>query len=201
MKVDFVDRHKDEHGVQPICDALRETGAEIAPSTYYAAKTRPASARAVRDAELTTEITTMYEENYHVYGARKIWEEMGRAGHEVARCTIERLMRTEGLKGAGRAKSPRTTRPKAETERPADLVDRKFAAEAPNQLWVADITYVRTYAGWVYAAFVIDVYSRMVVGWQVSKNLYTDLALDALNMAIGSAASLVDVKSQAAAAA
>ena len=184
MKVDFVDRHKDEHGVQPICDALRETGAEIAPSTYYAAKTRPASARAARDAELTTEITTMYEENYHVYGARKIWKEMGRAGHEVARCTIERLMRTEGLKGAGRAKSPRTTRPKAETERPADLVDRKFAAEAPNQLWVADITYVRTYAGWVYAAFVIDVYSRMVVGWQVSKNLYTDLALDALNMAI-----------------
>ncbi len=109
---------------------------------------------------------------------------MGRAGHQVARCTVERLMRAEGLKGVQRAKSPRTTRPKAETERPADLVERKFVAERSNQLWVADITYIRTYAGWVYAAFIIDVYSRMVVGWQLSKNLYTDLALDALNMAI-----------------
>lgn len=171
MKVAFVDRYKDEHGVQPICDALRETSAEIAPSTYYAAKSRPASVRAERDAELTTEIRSMYEENYHVYGARKIWKEMVRAGHEVARCTDERLMRAEGLKGVQRATSPRTTRPKAETERPADLVDRKFVAEAPNQLWVADITYVHTFTGWVYAAFVIDVYSRMVVGWQVSKNL------------------------------
>lgn len=184
MKVDFIDRHKDEHGVQPICDALSETSAAIAPSSYYAAKTRPPSARSVRDAELTAAITTMYEENYHVYGARKMWKEMGRAGHQVARCTVERLMKAEGLKGVQRAKSPRTTRPKAETERPADLVERKFVAERPNQLWVADITYVRTYSGWVYAAFIIDVYSRMVVGWQLSKNLYTDLALDALNMAI-----------------
>lgn len=184
MKVEFIDRHKDEHGVQPICDALAETSAAIAPSSYYAAKSRPPSSRSVRDAELTAAITTMYEENYHVYGARKMWKEMGRAGHQVARCTIERLMRAEGLKGVQRAKSPRTTRPKAETERPADLVERKFVAERPNQLWVADITYVRTYAGWVYAAFIIDVYSRMVVGWQLSKNLYTDLALDALNMAI-----------------
>ena len=138
----------------------------------------------MRDAELTDAITRMYEENYHVYGARTIWKEMGRAGHEVARCTVERLMKAEGLKGVQRAKSPRTTRPKAETERPADLVDRQFVADAPNQLWVADITYIRTFSGWVYAAFIIDVYSRMVVGWQVSKNLYTDLALDALNMAI-----------------
>lgn len=184
MKVEFIDRYKDEHGVQPICDALRETAVEIAPSTYYAAKTRPASARAMRDAELTDAITRMYEENYYVYGARKIWKEMGRAGHEVARCTVERLMKAEGLRGVQRAKSPRTTRPRAETDRPADLVDRKFVAESPNQLWVADITYVRTFSGWVYAAFIIDVYSRMVVGWQVSNNLYTDLALDALNMAI-----------------
>ena len=138
----------------------------------------------MRDAELTDAITRMYEENYHVYGARTIWKEMGRAGHEVARCTVERLMKAEGLKGVQRAKSPRTTRPKAETERPADLVDRQFVADAPNQLWVADITYIRTFSGWVYAAFIIDVYSRMVVGWQVSNNLYTDLALDALNMAI-----------------
>ncbi|MCT1865276.1 IS3 family transposase, partial [Dietzia cinnamea] len=140
MKVEFIDRHKDEHGVQPICDALAETSAAIAPSSYYAAKTRPPSARSVRDAELTSAITAMYEENYHVYGVRKMWKEMGRAGHRVARCTVERLMRAEGLKGVQRAKSPRTTRPKAETERPADLVERKFFAERPNQLWVADIT-------------------------------------------------------------
>src|SRR5699024_244646 len=107
-----------------------------------------------------------------------------REGHRVARCTVERLMKAKGLKGVQRAKSPRTTRPKAETDRPADLVDRKFVAARQNQLWVADITYVRTFSGWVYAAFIIDVYSRMVVGWQVSKNLYTDLALDALNMAL-----------------
>jgi putative transposase len=102
----------------------------------------------------------------------------------VARCTVERLMRTAGLRGAIRAKSPRTTRPAPETGRPADLVERQFTATAPNQLWVADITYIRTFAGWVYAAFVIDVFSRMVVGWQVATSLYTDLALDALEMAI-----------------
>ena len=184
MKVEFIDGYEDEHGVQPICDALRETAAGIAPSTYYAATTRLASARAVRDAELTAVITTMYEENYHVYGARKIWKEMGRAGHEVAGCTVERLMKAEGLKGVQRAKSPRTTRPRAETDRPADLVDCKFVAESPNQLWVAGITYIRTFSGWVYAALIIDVYSPMVVGWQVSNNLYADLALDAVNMAI-----------------
>ncbi|WP_108847758.1 IS3 family transposase [Dietzia lutea] len=100
MKVDFIDRHKDEHGVQLICDALAETSAAIAPSSYYAAESRPPSARSLRDAELMAAITTMCKESYHVYGARKMWKEIGRAGHQVARCTVERLMRAEGLKGS-----------------------------------------------------------------------------------------------------
>jgi putative transposase len=184
MKVDFVDSYQEEHGVQPILQALEGTPAAIAPSTYYAAKTRPASARSRRDAELTGLIKQIHAENYGVYGARKIWHELLRRGVRVARCTVERLMREAGLRGLLRDKSPRTTRPAAETDRPRDLVKRDFTAAGPNQLWVADLTYVRTSVGWVYAAFVLDVYSRMVVGWQVSTSLYTDLALDALKMAV-----------------
>ncbi|EST19396.1 transposase IS401, partial [Streptomycetaceae bacterium MP113-05] len=184
MKVGYIDQYKEKFGVQPICDALQETAAEIAPSTYYAAHTRQPSARSLRDAELTQEISRIHQDNYGVYGARKVHATLQREGHQVARCTVERLMRTAGLRGVIRAKSPRTTRPAPETGRPADLVERQFTATAPNQLWVADITYVRTFSGWVYAAFVIDVYSRMIVGWQVATSLYTDLALDALEMAI-----------------
>jgi putative transposase len=184
VKVAFIDQHKEEFGVQPICDALKDTSAEIAPSTYYAATARPASARTVRDQELTEEIRVIHTENYGVYGARKIHAALLRSGRTVARCTVERLMRQAGLRGVIRAKSPRTTRPAPETARPADLVERQFTAHAPNVLWVADITYIRTFSGWVYAAFVIDVFSRMVVGWQVATSLYTDLALDALEMAI-----------------
>ncbi|MFC3989267.1 IS3 family transposase [Actinoplanes siamensis] len=184
MKVDFVDSHQAEYGVQPVLQALEDTPAQIAPSTYYAAKTRPVSARSQRDAELTVMIMQIHAENYGVYGARKIWKELRRQGIEVARCTVERLMRAAGLRGLLRDKSPRTTRPAAETDRPRDLVKRDFTAEGPNQLWVADLTYVRTSVGWVYAAFVLDVHSRMIVGWQVSTSLYTDLALDALKMAI-----------------
>jgi putative transposase len=132
---------------------------------------------------LTETITRVHAENYSVYGARKIWHELHRQDVEVARCTVERLMRAAGLRGLLRDKSPRTTRPAAETNRPADLVKRDFTAVRPNQLWVADLTYVRTSVGWVYAAFVLDVYSRLIVGWQVSTSLYTDLALDALKMA------------------
>lgn len=183
MKVAFVDTHKDEHGVQPVLQALEGTPAQIAPSTYYAAKCRPLSARAVRDAVLTERIRKIHADNYSVYGARKMWHELHRQGVDVARCTVERLMRAAGLRGLLRDKSPRTTRPGPETSRPADLVDRDFTATAPNMLWVADLTYVRTSAGWVYAAFVLDVYSRMIVGWQVATSLYTDLALDALKMA------------------
>ncbi|WP_344174779.1 IS3 family transposase, partial [Pilimelia columellifera] len=184
MKVAFVDSQQAKHGVQPVLAALQDTPAGIAPSTYYATKTRPPSARKVRDADLTEQITAVYRDNYGVYGARKVWHELRRRGVEVARCTVERLMRAAGLRGLLRDKSPRTTRPAAETDRPADLVKRAFTATAPNQLWVADLTYVRTTAGWVYAAFVLDVHSRMIVGWQVATSLYTDLALDALKMAI-----------------
>jgi putative transposase len=184
MKVAFVDSQQEQHGVQPVLQALEDTPAQIAPSTYYAAKTRPASARSRRDSELTEMIKQIHQENYGVYGARKIWHELHRRGVRVARCTVERLMRAAGLRGLLRDKSPRTTRPAPETGRPRDLVKRDFTAAGPNQLWVADLTYVRTAMGWVYAAFVLDVYSRMIVGWQVSTNLYTDLALDALKMAI-----------------
>ncbi|WP_230883490.1 IS3 family transposase [Planomonospora sp. ID82291] len=184
MKVAYIEQHKERFGVQPICEALKDTDAEIAPSTYYAAASRPPSARALRDEELTEEITMIHAGNYGVYGARKIHAALLRSGRVVARCTVERLMRAAGLRGVIRAKGPRTTRPAPETDRPADLVERRFTATAPNQLWVADITYIRTFSGWVYAAFVIDVFSRTVVGWQVATSLYTDLALDALEMAL-----------------
>lgn len=181
---------EDHDGVQPVLAALEGTPAQIASSTYYAHKSRPASARSVRDEQLSMRIRKVHTENMEVYGARKVWHELNRQaartpdGRPVARCTVERLMRQAGLRGVLRDKHPRTTRPAAETDRPADLVDRDFTATRPNQLWVADLTYVRTAAGWVYAAFVLDVYSRMITGWQVATSLYTDLALDALQMGI-----------------
>ncbi|MFF4867388.1 IS3 family transposase [Streptomyces sp. NPDC001231] len=184
MKVACIDQYKETFGVQPICYVLAETDTPIAPSTYYAFRTRPPSARSLRDEELTWEIRRIHEANYGVYGARKVHAALVREGFEVARYTVERLMRAAGPRGVIRAKSPCTTRPSPETARPADLVERQFTATAPNQLCVADITYIRTFSGWVYAAFVIDVFSRMVVGWQVATSLYTDLALDALEMAI-----------------
>ena len=184
MKVEFVDSQRKEHGVQPVLRVLEGTPAEIAPSTYYAAKTRPESARAASDRVLAEKIEQVHEDNYSVYGARKVWAELNRHGVDVARCTVERLMRETGLRGLLRDKSSRTTKPAAETRRPGDLVKRDFTAAGPNQLWVADLTYVRTTTGWVYAAFVLDVFSRLIVGWQVTTSLYTDLALDALQMAI-----------------
>ncbi|MGW3167345.1 IS3 family transposase [Streptomyces sp. NPDC001142] len=184
MKVAYIDQHKEQFGVQPICDVLTETDAPIAPSTYYAAHTRPPSARSLRDEQLTEEIRRIHTDNFGVYGARKVHAALVREDITVARCTVERLMRRAGLRGVIRAKGPRTTRPAPETDRPADLVERQFTATAANQLWVADITYIKTFSGWVYAAFVIDVFSRMVVGWQVATSLYTELALDALEMAI-----------------
>ncbi len=185
MKVAFVEAHRDEHGVEPICAALEGTDAQIAPSTYYAHRSRPPSARAVRDAELTEEIKHVHKHNLGVYGARKVHAELVRKGHGVARCTVERLMRAEGLRGIPREKTRKTTHSDgAESPRPEDKVNRQFVADAPNRLWVADLTYVRTHAGWVYVAFVLDVFSRMVVGWQVSTSLRTDLALDALDMGL-----------------
>ena len=159
---------------------------KIAPSSYYAHRTRAASDRSIRDGKLTEEIRAVHTDNYGVYGVRKVHAQLRRDGTAVARCTVERLMRVEGLRGVSRAKGPRTTKPAGETGRPADLVDRRFTAAAPDRLWVADITYVRTFAGWVYAAFVLDVFSRRIVGWQVATTLYTELALDALEMGIWS---------------
>ena len=185
MLVDYIDQHRERFGVEPICHVLKDAGVQIAPSTYYAAKKRPASARAVRDAELAVDIRTAHKANLGVYGARKIHAELNREGVTVARCTVERLMRAEGLRGIPRAKTRKTTvGDGAETERPEDKVKRKFVATAPNQLWVADLTYVRTHAGWTYVAFILDVFSRRIVGWQVSTSLRTDLALDALDMGL-----------------
>jgi putative transposase len=182
--VRFVDDHRDEHVVEPIIDALRGTCAEIAPSTYYAARTRPPSARSVADEVTLTKIRAVHAANYSVYGARKTWRALTRQDHVVARCTVERVMRTNGIHGISKAKSPRTTIPGPVGSGPEDLVRRSFTAAGPNQLWVADITYIRTFSGWVYAAFVMDMYSRRIVGWQVSTSLHTTLALDALEMGL-----------------
>ena len=185
MLVDYIDQHRERFGVEPICTVLRDAGMQIAPSTYYAAKKRPPSARAVRDAKLVIDIKTVHQANLGVYGARKIHAEFNHEGVTVARCTVERLMRAEGLCGIPREKTRETTLGDgAETGRPEDKVKRKFVASAPNQLWVADLTYVRTHAGWTYVAFVLDVFSRMIVGWQVSTSLRTDLALDAPDMGL-----------------
>ena len=164
---------------------LTEHGCKIAPNTYWVAKKRPSSARAIRDEVLKDEITRVHGENLDVYGADKVWAQLNREGTRVARCTVERLMRDLGLSGVRRGKSYRvTTQTDDRQRRPNDLVDRQFSAPAPNRLWVADLTYVKTHAGWVYAAFIIDVYSRMVVGWQLSNSLRSDLAIDALEMAV-----------------
>jgi putative transposase len=163
---------------------LTDAGAKIAPSTYYAARTRPPSARAVRDEQLTAEIRRVHQANYGVYGARKVWHQLRREGTPVARCTVERLMHTDGLTGAIRGKSRRTTVPAALAARPGDLLDRDFTAPAPNRRWVADITYVATWSGFVYVAFVTDLFSRRIVGWRASTSLRADLALDALEQAI-----------------
>jgi len=179
--IEFIDQHRDRFGVEPICEEL-----PIAPATYYAAKTRPPSARALSDAVMMEKIRTVHARNYGVYGVRKVHAQLLREGERVARCTVERLMRREGLHGISRKKGPRTTIPGSVARRPEDLVSRAFTAPSPDCLWVADITYVRTFTGWVYAAFVTDVFSRRVVGWQLSTSLHTDLALDALEMGIWS---------------
>ena len=177
----FIDAHRDRFGVEPICRVLTEHGCKIAPNTYWVARKRPPSKRACRDAELVVEIRRVYAENLFVYGADKVWAQLNREGIRVARCTVERLMRAEGLSGARRGKAFKiTTRADDRQQRPADLVERQFRAPAPNRLWVADLTYVKTHTGWVYVAFIIDVYSRMIVGWQASRSLRSDLAIDAL---------------------
>jgi putative transposase len=178
--VTFIDDHRTNWGVEPICQTL-----QFAPATYYAAKTRPRCARKERDEELKAQIRRVWTEHLRVYGADKVWAQLKREGVPVARCTVERLMRVLSLQGAVRGKTyVRTTIGDESASRPSDLVARQFRATMPNRLWVADLTYVKTHAGWVYVAFIIDVFSRFVVGWQASRSLHTELALDALEMAI-----------------
>ena len=180
----FIDEHRQEFGVEPICAEL-----PIAPSVYYEAKRRERepdrrSVRAKRDEVLRPLVRRVWESNYGVYGARKVWRQLQREGVEVARCSVERLMRQDGLKGVVRGETRRTTIPDEDAARPADLVDRSFGADRPNQLWLADITYVPTWSGFAYAAFVIDAFSRFIVGWRVSTSLRTVLALDDLEQAL-----------------
>jgi putative transposase len=183
--VTFIDAHRATYGVEPICAVL-----PIAPSTYWWHRTRHSdptqrSRRAHRDESLRVEIQRTWDENEQVYGAEKVWRQLRREGHVVARCTVERLMRQRGLRGAVRGRAwTITTRADESGPRPSDLVDRQFVATRPNQLWVSDFTYVATWRGFVYVAFVIDVYARCIVGWRVSSSLRTDFVLDALEQAI-----------------
>ena len=177
----FIDEHRDVIGVEPICHALG-----VAPSTYYALKRREQepSARALRDRELVVHIRRVHESSRGLYGARKVWWQLRREGIDAARCTVERLMREHGLEGVKRGRGRRTTIPDGQAERPADLVERDFTATAPNRLWVADFTSVMTWSGVVYVAFVIDAYSRRVVGWKADTTMKTSLMLDTLEMAL-----------------
>ncbi len=180
----FIDEHRDVYGVEPICKAL-----PIAPSTYYVHAARKADpslcpARARQDAVLCTEIQRVWDENRQVYGARKVWKQMGREGWCVARCTVTRLMRRLGIRGVIRGKCVKTTMQDKALACPRDRVNRQFRAERPNQLWVSDFTYVSTWAGFVYVAFVIDVFARRIVGWKVSASSNTDFVLDALEQAL-----------------
>ena len=183
--VAFIDQHREAYGVEPICAVV-----PIAPSTYFRHKVQQThpdqrSARAQRDEHLRREIQRVWDEHHHVYGSRKVWRQLRREGIGVARCTVERLMHAMGLQGATRGRAWRiTTQSDPTAARPTDLVERRFTATRPNQLWVADFTYVATYRGFVYVAFVIDVFARRIVGWRVAASLRTDFVLDALEQAI-----------------
>ena len=180
----FIDQHRDTYGVEPICKVL-----QIAPSGYrrYAACQRNPSLRSVRaqrDDGLMPQIERVWQSNMQVYGADKVWHQLNREGIDVARCTVERLMKRLGLAGARRGKVVRTTIPDKTVPCPLDRVNRQFRADRPNQLWVSDFTYVSTWQGWLYVAFVIDVFARRIVGWRVSRSMRTDFVLDALEQAL-----------------
>ncbi len=182
--VAFIDAHREAYGVEPICAVL-----PVAPSTYYEQKARQADptrlpARAQRDARLRPRITQVWQANRRVYGVKKVWKQLAREGDVVARCTVARLMNDLGLRGVVRGRRVKTTIPDLLAHKPLDLVQRHFAATRPNQLWVSDFTYVATWRGFVYVAFVIDVFSRRIVGWRAATTMRTDLALDALEQAL-----------------
>lgn len=180
----FIDEHRGAYGVEPICKVM-----QIAPSTYWLHAQRQARPelrpeRAKRDDVLAHEVRRVWQANMQVYGVRKVWRQLHREGLEVARCTVARLMRRQGLQGAVRGKKLRTTMPDPAAARPSDKVQRVFYAQRPNQLWVSDFTYVSTWQGFVYVAFVIDVFARRIVGWRVSSSMRTDFVLDALEQAL-----------------
>ena len=177
----FIDEHRSVFGVEPICRVL-----QVAPSSYYAVKAREAapSARTLRDRELLAQIEHVHTASRGLYGARKVWWQLQADGVPAARCTVERLMRQRGLVGVVRGKARRTTIPDEHADRPTDLVERDFTARAPNRLWVADFTYVATWSGVVYVAFVIDAFSRRIVGWKADTTMRTSLVLDTLEMAL-----------------
>ncbi len=182
----FIEANRDRYGVESICSVL-----PIAPSTFYEREARRRDpdrlpARVKRDTELRVEIDRVWHENRQVYGAKKVWKQLNREGFGVARCTVARLMRDMGLQGVVRGKKFKTTIPDEAVLRPPDLVERDFSATRPNALWVGDLTYVATWRGFVYVAFVIDVFSRKIVGWRVTNSLRTDIALDALEQALWS---------------
>jgi putative transposase len=175
----YIDLNRGSYGVEPICAEL-----QIAPSSYYAARSRPPSARSVNDTMLKDVIIRVHRANFGVYGARKVWKALHRLGLDAGRDQVARLMKAVHLQGVTREKSIRTTRPDDQAARPADLVERSFTASAPNRLWLADLTYVWTDAGFAYTSFITDAFSRRIVGWRTSASLRTDLALDALEMAL-----------------
>ncbi len=175
----FIDERRGRFGVELICRVL-----DASPCTYYARKARLPSVRAITDAWLTEEVGRLHEQNYGVYGARKVWRALHREGIRIGRCRVERLMREAGLQGVRRGKTHRTTKRDEQATRPPDLVDRDFSAARPDALWLADLTYVRTWSGFCYVALVIDAFSRMIVGWSLATHLRTSLAMEALEMAI-----------------
>lgn len=176
--VHYIDEHRERFGVEPICKVL-----QVAQSTYYAARSRPPSARAVRDALLIQILVALWTTNRRVYGVRKLWRAARRAGHDVGRDQVARLMRKAGIEGLRRGKKRRTTKPDPSAPRHPDLVNRRFVADRPNRLWVTDITYVATWAGFAYVCFITDAFSRMIVGWRVATHMRTEMVLDALEMA------------------
>lgn len=174
----FIDDNRGDFGVEPICRTL-----QVAPSTYYDNKSRPLSARAIRDAVLMPILLALFQANYSVYGVRKLWVAAQRAGHDIGRDQTARLMKALGIAGVRKGKRIRTTRPDDKADRPPDLVERDFTANRPNRLWVTDLTYVPTWAGVAYVCFIVDAFSRKIVGWRVASNMRTAMVLDALEMA------------------
>jgi putative transposase len=176
----YVDEHRERFGVEPVCQTLG-----VSASAYYRRASGQRSQRALEDERLCRRISELHEANYHAYGYRRMWKALRRAGEQVSRCRVQRLMRAEGIQGAKRRGKPwRTTTPDPDARRRADLVQRDFTASAPNRLWVADFSYLRCWEGMVFFSFVIDVYSRKVVGWQFASHMRTTLVLDALQMAL-----------------